>query len=304
MDNSPINILNIQNRIFTIREVQVMIDVDLAEIYGVETRILNQAVKRNQNRFPLEFRFQLNEEETKFLKSQSQISKENPLTSQNVTLKDERGKHRKYLPYAFTEQGVAMLSAVLRSNTAVNVSIQIIKAFVDMKKFISTNAGLFQCFDIIDKKLIESDTKFDIIFNAIENKSIKADHRIFFDGQIFDAYTFVSDLIRSAEKSIVLIDNYIDDSVLILFSKRKSQVSLNIYTKAVSKELALDLKKHNEQYQPVKINVFKSSHDRFLIIDEKQVYHFGASLKDLGKKWFAFSKFDIEAFDILNRLGR
>jgi phage regulator Rha-like protein len=304
MDNSPINILNIQKRIFTIREVQVMIDVDLAEIYGVETRILNQAVKRNQNRFPLEFRFQLNEEETKFLKSQSQISKENPLTSQNVTLKDERGKHRKYLPYAFTEQGVAMLSAVLRSNTAVKVSIQIIKAFVDMKKFISSNAGLFQRLDIIDKKLIESDTKFDIIFNAIENKSIKADHRIFFDGQIFDAYTFVSDLIRSAEKSIVLIDNYIDDSVLILFSKRKSQVSLNIYTKTISKELALDLKKHNEQYQPVKINVFKSSHDRFLIIDEKQVYHFGASLKDLGKKWFAFSKFDIEAFDILNRLGR
>jgi len=225
------------------------------------------------------------------------------LRSQFATLDTGRGHHRKYFPYAFTEQGVAMLSGVLKSDTAIKVSIQIMNAFVTMRRFISSNAQIFHRLDAVEIKQIEHDQKFEEIFDAIQSKGIKPEKGIFFEGQIFDSYKFVSDLIRTAEKSIILIDNYIDDSVLTLFSKRNKNVQVIIFTKDISKQLWLDLAKYNSQYPLIEVKEFKQSHDRFMIIDNQEVYHFGASLKDLGKKWFAFSKFDKEAFNLLDRLG-
>ena len=279
-----------------------MLDSDLSELYQVETRVLNQAVKRNIERFPKEFMFQLTKDEYEQIKSLKISEQGSSLTSQNVTLKSKRGKHRKYLPYAFTEHGVAMLSAVLKSEIAVKVSIQIIKAFVEMKKFLVQNAAIFQRLDRLELKQLETEEQVSHILKALEDKKIKQSQGIFFNGQIFDAYNFVSELIRSSKRSIILIDNYIDDTVLVLFAKRKKNVKVTIYTKKISKQLNLDLKKFNEQYEPIEIIEFSDSHDRFLIIDEKEIYHFGASLKDLGKKWFAFSKFDNTALEILNKL--
>ena len=216
------------------------------------------------------------------------------------------GKHTKYLPYAFTEEGVSMLSAILKSKVDIEVSIKIINSFVNMRKVISQNSYIFERLENIEtlriKDKIEIDEKFDKIFNALEDKSLKLKQGIFFDGQIYDAYVFVSDLIRSARHSIVLIDNYCDDSVLTLLSKRNAEIKCSIYTNNISKQLLLDLEKYNSQYPEIDIKKFDSSHDRFLIIDEKDVYHIGASLKDLGKKWFAFSRLNIESFNILTRL--
>lgn len=299
----------IQNRIYTFRGVQVMLDNDIADFYGVETKALNQAVKRNIDRFPLEFMFQLTQVELDDCKSQIvTLSNDYSLRSQIVTLESKRGKHRKYLPFAFTEQGVAMLSAVLKSDTAVKVSVQIINAFVAMRRFIATNAQVFHRLDAVERKQIEhkieTDQKFEQIFNAIEEQSLKPKQGIFFDGQVFDAYQFVSDLIRSAEKSILLIDNYIDDTVLTHFAKRKKNVAFVVLTKTISRQLELDAKKFNAQYQSVVLKEFNNAHDRFIIIDETTVYHFGASLKDLGKKWFAFSKMDIGAAQMLETLNK
>jgi len=284
---------DIRDKIHTTRGVQVMLDTDLAVLYGVDTKVFNQAVKRNIERFPDDFRFQLTKDEY-----------EQFLRSQNVTSKGRGG--RRYLPYAFTEQGVAMLSAVLKSDTSVQISIQIMNAFVAMRRFIASNAEVFQRLDTVERKQIEhkaeTDQKFEQIFNAIEERSIKPKQGIFFDGQVFDAYQFVSDLIRTADKSIILIDNYVDDTVLTLFSKRKKGVSLTVLTGTITKQLALDVNKHNEQFPKAEVKQFSKSHDRFLIIDDSTVYHVGASLKDLGKKWFAFSKMDIGVFEMLTRL--
>ncbi len=283
---------DIQSRIFTLRGVQVMLDRDLAHLYGVQPIRLREQVKRNLNRFPNDFLFRLTDEEV------------NTMVSQNaIPSKQHLGGH---LPYAFTEQGVSMLSAVLKTPVAVEISVKIIRAFVNMRRIILENANIFQRLENIEMKQyrfqIETNIKFDQIFKALGDKSIKPKQGIFFDGQIFDAYTFASGLIRSAEKSIILIDNYVDDTVLVLFTKRKPCVSVTIYTKSISKQLALDLEKHNAQYPPVEITEFNRSHDRFLIIDENTVYHLGASLKDLGKKWFAFSKFDLKAMELLNKI--
>ena len=193
-----------------------------------------------------------------------------------------------------------MLSSVLRSKKAIEVNIQIFRAFIEMRKYISKNLELFQRLDKVENKLLTYDKKFEQIFNALEDKTLP-NKGIFFEGQVFDAYKFVSDLIRIAKESIVLIDNYIDDSVLTLFEKRERHVKVIIYTN-LTKQIELDMKKFNEQYENIEIKNFDQSHDRFLIIDN-QVYHFGASLKDLGKKWFAFSKFDKEALKILDKLG-
>jgi phage regulator Rha-like protein len=212
---------NIRNKIYTIRGLQVMIDSDLADLYGVLTKNLNKAVKRNIERFPEDFMFQLTMKEFENMKFHFGTPTDNSLRFQNGTLKKERGKHRKYYPYAFTEQGVAMLSGVLRSDTAVKVSIQIMSAFVAMRKFLLTNAQLFQRMDRTEQKLIEHDNKFEQVFNLIEGKELKPKKGIFFNGQIFDAYLFVANVIRSAKKSIILIDNFIDDSTLMLFAKRK-----------------------------------------------------------------------------------
>ncbi len=286
-ENKTIAVVNIKNMIFTYRNLQVMVDRDLAHLYGVTTKVLNQAVKRNIERFPKEFRFQLT------------VAEKNEL----VTNCDRfaRLKHSSVNPYVFTEQGVAMLSAVLRSETAVKVSIQIIKAFVEMKKFISNNAAIFQRLEKVEIKQIKTDKKIDKIFKALQNKNIKPKQGIFYNGQIFDAYKFAANLIKSAKKSITLIDNYVDESVLILFSKNQN-VNVRIFTKNISEQLKLDLEKYNSQYKSIEIIRFNKAHDRFIIIDDNEIYHFGASLKDLGKKWFAFSKFDIKALDILKKL--
>ncbi len=290
-NNHPLTTETIKSRIYLLRGLQVMLDEDLAILYNVETRRLNEQVRRNIERFPQEFMFQLTEFEYHSLRSQIAI------------LDKGRGTHRKYLPYAFTEQGIAMLSGVLKSDTAIKVSIQIMNAFVAMRKFIASNTQLFQRLDSVEKKQIVYDQKFELVFDAIQSKDLKPEKGIFFEGQIFDAYKFISDIIRTANQSLILIDNYIDDSVLTLLSKRNKEVKVIIFTKEISNQLSLDLKKYNSQYPSLEIKEFKQSHDRFLIIDNKEVYHFGASLKDLGKKWFAFSKFDKETFTILEKLG-
>lgn len=305
MEKNPLALSTekINSRIYTLRGMQVMLDTDLAELYNVKTKVLNQAVKRNSERFPENFMFKILPVEFDNLKSQTVTASAKDLRSQNVTLKKGRGHHRKYLPYVFTEQGVAMLSGVLKSDTAIRISIQIMGAFVAMRKFISSNAQIFHRLGIVEKKQIVYDQKFKQIFDAIESKGIKPEKGIFFDGQIFDAYTFVSDIIRTADKSIILIDNYLDDSVLTLLSKRNKNVPVTIFTKEISKQVSLDVAKYNSQYPFIEVKEFKQSHDRFLIIDNKEMYHFGASLKDLGRKWFAFSKFDKEAFKLLDKLG-
>ncbi|TLP35523.1 ORF6N domain-containing protein [Arcobacter arenosus] len=297
---------DIKNKIYTIRDMQVMIDKDLAKLYGVETKVFNQAVKRNIERFPKEFRFQLTEDEYQNWRSQIVTSSLNDaLRSQNVTLESQRGKHRKYLPYVFTEQGVSMLSAVLKSDKAIQTSIHIINSFVKMRQFLSHSGDVFKRLELVEKRQIsyevKTDEKFEKLFNALEDKSLKPKQGIFYDGEMFDAYTFVSDLIRSAKSKIILIDNYVDDSVLTLFSKNQN-IDVIIYTKNISKQLNLDLKKYNSQYKKIEIKKFENSHDRFLIVDEKELFHLGASLKDLGKKWFAFSKMDLKSLDVLKRL--
>ena len=288
------NSASIQRKIYSVRNVQVMIDSDLAELYRVQTKVLNQAVKRNIERFPEEFRFKLTTDEKLEL----------------VTNCDhlQKLKYSPTLPYVFTEPGVAMLSAVLRSETAIKMSVQIISAFVAMRKFIINNAQLFQRIDTVEKRQLKhemgTNEKFEKVFDALQSKELEPKQGIFFDGQIFDAHKFVSDLIRKADKSIILIDNYIDDTILDLFSKKKKNVTVTILTKKITKTMSLDVKKFNSQYPSIEIKEFTKAHDRFIIIDDKDVYHIGASLKDLGKKWFAFSKLDKSAFELLENLKK
>ena len=279
----------IRNKIYTLRGLEVILDRDLAELYKVKAIRIREQVKRNLKRFPADFMFRLTEKEVNLLVSQNAIPSKKHLGG--------------YLPYAFTEQGVANLSSILTSNIAIEINIQIMRAFVSMRKVITSNGQIIQRLELVEHKQIDYDSKFEQVFKAIEDKEIKPEKGIFFDGQVFDAYKFVSDLIRSAKISIILIDNYIDDSVLTLFTKRKTQVSLTIYTKEITKQLSLDVTKYNSQYPNTTIKEFNYSHDRFLIIDNKEVYHIGASLKDLGKKWFAFSKFDEEMLKILDKLN-
>lgn len=308
LDSTTVSVENIQSMIFTIRGVQVMLDSDLAHVYGVEVKRLTEQVKRNINRFPDNFRFQLTPEEFENLRSQIGPSKRvDSLRSQIATLKPDggRGQHRKYYPYVFTEQGVSMLSAVLRSVTAAKVSIKIINAFVEMRRFLQQNANVFTRLDSVERRQIafeaETEKNFEKIFKALESGE-PPKQGIFYNGQVYDAYIFACDLVYKAGKSLILVDNYVDDSVLTLLSKHKSGVSATIYTKAISRQLSLDLKKHNQQYPPLSIEVCKDAHDRFLIIDGTEIYHIGASLKDLGKKWFAFSRFEAGAVEMLKKL--
>ena len=276
---------NIEPLIKVIRGQQVMLDKDLAILYGVEAKVLNQAVKRNVERFPNDFRFQLTKEEC--------------LRSQIVTLNEKQGKHLKYMPYAFTEQGVAMLSSVLRSQTAIEVNIQIMRAFVSMRHFMVNNASVFSRLETIEyhqlemqQHLQESDKRIEEVFRRLDEGNSKPKQGVFYNGQVYDAYTFVSDLIKSAKKRIVLIDNYVDETVLTLLDKRDNNVSAIIYTQQISRQFQLDIDRHNAQYAPIDVETFRLSHDRFLCIDN-DVYHIGASIKDLGKKWFGFSKMEI-----------
>lgn len=283
-----LTIQDIHSKIHTIRGVQVMCDKDLAELYGVETKHINQAVKNNLAKFPEDFYFELNEKE------------ENSLRSNFLTLENSRGKHSKYHTKVFTEQGVYMLATILKSKIASNVTISIIRTFAQMRKFLSQNASIFQRLDTLEtlriKDKIQIDEKFDKIFDALEQKQLKPTQGIFYDGQIFDAYRFISDLLRQASKKVILIDNYIDDNTLTIFSKIP-HIKVTIYTHTISKQLKLDLEKYHTQYNNISVKIFKNSHDRFIIIDDKTIFHIGASLKDLGKKWFAFSKMDMALFE-------
>ncbi len=288
MNELIINEQNIQNKIYTIRGVRVMLDRDLAKLYQAETKVFNQAVKRNIKRFPESFRFQLTKIEFENLRSQIVTFKENLNT--------------KYLPYVFTEQGVSMLSAILKSDIAIDVSIKIIESFVSMRKIINSNTLMFERFERVEQRLSLHDENFNTLFKALEDKSLIPFQGIFYNGQTFDAYKFINDLIKSAKTDIKLIDNYIDETVLILFSKNQN-IKVTIYTKTISKQLKLDLEKYNSQYKNIEIKKFNASHDRFLIIDSNEVYHIGASLKDLGKKWFGFSKMDSASFTLLNNLN-
>lgn len=278
--------------IYNVRGVQVMLDRDLARLYQVETRALKQAVKRNIKRFPDDFMFVLDETEVEMLVSQSVIP--------------SKGVFGGAMPFAFTEHGVAAISSVLTSDRAIEINIAIMRAFVAMRRFLVANSGLLQRMDSLEKRQIAheitTDERFDEVFDALESKSLNPAQGVFFDGQIFDAYVFINDLLRQAKKSIVLIDNYVDDSTLQQLAKRNKGVSAVILTRAVSKALAQDLKKHNAQYPPITIREFASSHDRFLILDGESVYHLGASLKDLGKKWFAFSKMDKVGLVVMERV--
>ena len=202
-------------------------------------------------------------------------------------------------PYAFTEQGVAMLSAVLRSKTAIKISIAIIEAFVAMRKLISSNAEVFNRISLLEHHKIETDNKFDKVFSALESNDNIPKQGIFFQGEIFKAYKFVSNIFRSAKKSIVIIDNYIDDTVLIHLTKKRKDVKVKILMKSISKQLRLDIEKFEKEYFAIEVKVFKKSHDRFIIIDDEIVYHFGASLKDLGRKLFGFSRFEMDTMEIL-----
>ncbi len=286
MNLDKISTIDIQNKILEIRGYQVMLDSDLALLYEVEVKVLNQTVKRNIERFPKEFMFQLSEKEIKNLRSQF------------VTSKSHGG--RRYSPYAFTEQGVAMLSAVLKSPTAIKVSIKIMTVFVEMRHYLMKNADIFEKFHRIDQKLLVHDENFAKIFKALESKELPK-QGIFFNGQVFDAHVLLSEMIKKAEKTIILMDNYVDEKVLTLLSKKKSEVEVFIYSKTISNKLQQDADKFNAQYKNLILKQFDDCHDRFLIIDN-QIYHIGASLKDLGKKWFAFSKLEIDAKLILGRL--
>ena len=288
--------LSVENKVESLIRVnrgqQVMLDRDLAELYGVETRRLNEQVKRNIERFPEDFMFQLTKEEFENWKSQF-------ATSNSIVM----GARKR--PYAFTEQGVAMLSGVLKSSTAVEANIRIMRAFVSMRHFMVNNAAVFQRLETIEFNQLESnkvqtkilahqevqDHRIDEIFRRLDEGMYKPKQGIFFDNQIYDAYSFVSELVKSAKQRIILIDNYVDETVLTLLDKRGENVSATIYTQQVSRQFRLDVDRHNCQYPPIEVDVFRRSHDRFLCIDDT-VYHVGASIKDLGKKWFAFSKME------------
>ena len=287
----------IESLIKVIRGQQVMLDRDLATLYGVEVKRLNEQVKRNIKRFPKDFMFQLTKEEC--------------LRSQFATLNEGRGQHLKYMPYVFTENGVAMLSSVLRSDTAIEVNIRIMRAFTSMRHFLQNNAEVFQRLSTLEYHQLEmqqhfqeSDKRIEEVFRRLDEGNAKPKQGVFYNGQIYDAYNFVSDLIKSAKKRIILIDNYVDETVLTLLDKREDGVSAFIYTQQINRQFQLDIDRHNAQYPPINVETFRLSHDRFLCIDD-DVYHIGASIKDLGKKWFGFSRMEILTPDeLVERINR
>ena len=326
----------IESLILTIRDKQVILDRDLARLYGVETRRLNEQVRRNMERFPEDFMFQLSKEEAESSRSQfvmlnadgdelksqfatsnegisrSQIATMNEdddnSRSQNATLKVKQGQNIKYLPYAFTENGIAMLSSVLRSPMAIATNIHIMRAFNAMRHFIGSQAQVFQRIEVLERTQLslvafkeETNRNFEEVFRRLDDNLEKPEKGIFYDGQIFDAYSFINERIREAKKRIVLIDNYVDDSVLTMLDKRNKGVDAVVYTKNISRQLSLVFEKHNAQYSPIEVKQFDRAHDRFLCIDDT-VYLIGASLKDLGKKWFGFVKLEQPTDELLSKM--
>ena len=288
MQNLIINENSIKDKIHTIRNFQVMLDKNLAELYGVETKRINEAVRNNQDKFMDDFYFELTNHEFENLRSKFSTANFSKTRTN---------------PKVFTEQGIYMLATILKSKVASQVTVYIIKTFANMRKLISQNISMFERFERIEQRLTIHDENFDKLFDALEDKTLKPKQGIFYDGEVFDAYVFINDLLKLATNEIILIDNYIDETVFTLFSKY-SNIKIKIYTKTISKQLKLDFQKYETQYKNIELFEFKNSHDRFLIIDKKEVYHLGASLKDLGKKWFAFSKFEIENLKILDYLKK
>ena len=290
---AQLNLDFIENRIYSLRNTQVMIDIDLADLYGVDNRSLKQSVRRNINKFPDDFLFKLTQEEANQLISIG--------VSQNVIPPGYNTGGSEM--FAFTEHGVAMLASVLKSQNATIISVAIIRAFIAMRHFILSNAQVFQRLDRIEHKLLETENSIGELFNRIDERSITPSQGLFYNGQIFDAYKFICDLIKTARSRIILIDNYVDDTVLTMLDKRSDGIPATIYTQTLSDQLKLDLTKHNEQYPAIDVHIFKKSHDRFLIIDDS-VYLVGASLKDVGKKWFGVTKMSaIDPNEMIARLG-
>ncbi len=292
---------DIRSLIYVVRGKQVMLDSDLAMLYQVETKALNRSVKRNIARFPEDFMFKLSEDEYKILRCQIGTSKTDTENSA-----EGRGG-RRYLPYVFTEQGISMLASVLHSDVAINVSIGIMRAFVEMRRFISGNALLFERISNVELKQLEyqkqTDEKFEQVFERLSEHE-ESTQKVFFDGQIYDAFSLLVSLIQKAEKSIILIDGYVDVDTLNLLCKKNDMVSITIYTQEKTKLSKADVKKFNAQYPTLDVKFTKAFHDRFLILDEKIAYHIGASLKDAGNKRFGISLLQDEGIvqDILQRL--
>ena len=262
---------NIKDLIYTIRGKQVMLDSDVAMLYHCETRNINQAVKRNIDRFPDRYCFQLTRSEFENLNNGKVI--------------------RKYLPYVFTEQGIAMLSGLLKNEIAIQVSINIMDAFVEMRKIIANNFNINSRVSTLEYQMIECHEKFDEVFNELQKgKDTEFNQKIFFDGQIYDAYSLIIDIIKRAKEKILIIDNYIDDNILKMLAKKNKNVDVVILTSQNCNLTKLDINKFNKQYPTLIVARTSKFHDRFIVIDNKELYHCGASLKDLGKKCFAISK--------------
>ena len=298
--NCDLKNINIESLIHTIRGQKVMFDSDLAMLYGVETRALNQAVKRNLRRFPDDFMFHVTKEEWNALRSQ--IVTLEDLTSQNVILKNGRGQHRKFMPYAFTRNGIGMLSSVLRSETAADVNIRIMRAFTAIPEIVNNNVLMMQRILNIEQHQTETDEKVNQIITTIEKRLPEQQpEQIFATGCVWDAWAYVSDLVRSAKQRIVLIDNFVDDRVLSLLDKRVDNVEATIHSRYCEPFLT-DLKKHNEQYREIQfVQLPQKNHDRFLIIDD-DVYLLGASVKDMGVGMCAVTKMKVSPEVILQLL--
>lgn len=291
--NIGISEVSIRDLIYVVRGQQVMMDSDLAILYQVETKVFNQAVKRNIVRFPENYRFQLTKEEYDSLRSQV------------VTSNGKGG--RRYMPYVFTEQGIAMLSAVLRSDIAIQISIKIMDAFVEMRRFLASNALMFERINEVEFKQMvfpkSAEEKFDKIFHYISERE-ESSQKIFFDGQIYDAFSFLTDLVSKAERTLVLVDNYVDEDTLNILAKKKSDVEAIVYTVRKTRLSETDVYKFNQQYPTLEVKYTGIFHDRFLIIDHTRAYHIGASIKDAGKKCFGISLIQDTRIvkDILERL--
>ena len=294
MENELVEIDNkdIKNLIHTIRGKQVMLDSDVARLYQYETKNINKAMKRNIERFPEDFCFQLTKKEIDEMWFQFGT------TSKNDNLKY---RSEKYLPYAYTEQGISMLAGVLKNDIAIQVSISIIRAFIEMRKFIANNSNMLNRLTTVEYKLLEHDKKFDEVFNELQkNQEKEFKEKIFFDGQIYDAYSLIIEIIKSAKSKILIIDNYIDDSILEMLTKKKEDVKVIILTSNKTNISKLDIQKFNKEYPILEVAKTDKFHDRFIVIDDKELYHVGASLKDLGKKCFTISK--MEDTDYIEKL--
>lgn len=287
-----INNEGIKNLIYTVRGKQVMLDSDVAMLFEYETKDLNRNVKNNIERFPEYYCFQLTEEEYKVLRCK------------NFTLnKKGRGQHRKYLPYVFTEYGITMLAGLLKSEVAINMSIRIVNTFIEIRKLIVSKGNIYDRITNVEYKLLEQDEKFDIVFDQLQSKKEQEfKQKIFFDGQIYDAYSLIIDIIKTARNKILIIDNYINDSVLKMLAKKNKEVEVVILTSKNMELSKLDINKFDQQYPTLKLATTNRFHDRFMVVDDKELYHIGASLKDLGKKCFAISKVENqEMIDLIKK---